>query len=230
MPNRCQKGVHDHIYRWIVARDGEYCLICGKRSPRVKLEIDHADTNIDNWDPSNLHLLCQRCNLKMRRLTVREHKKLIESYSAINVCEREREFGNNTTNAVREMVDYQQGSVEMKANSIFEVKYREWIMSYLKENRFISKQEAINSGAFVTGANPVTVKRYLSTLTSALGPLTEAKDGTGTVIIVFKERRVPSRPGTHRDGQAGKPGGSRRAGDTVPVTRSSSKRRDHPGT
>ena len=80
MPNRFQRAQHEIAYGFIAARDGEYCLICKgegklKKPPEVKLQIDHADDNPKNWDPGNLHLLCQKHNLEMRKLTSAEHKK-----------------------------------------------------------------------------------------------------------------------------------------------------------
>lgn len=192
MANRFQKNQHELAYRFIAARDGEYCLApdCRKGPPRVKLQIDHADNNTDNWDTGNLHLLCQKHNLKMRQLSRAEHKKLMVHYSAINERERESARGSSSTSTVKEMVDYRQGSPEMQANSYFEIQYREWILAYIKTNGFITKEEALYSGAEVVGNSPTTTTRYLKKLTSAAGPLTEKKDATGTVVILF--RRPPA--------------------------------------
>jgi hypothetical protein len=191
MANRFQKNQHELAYRFIAARDGEYCLACGRKPSSVRLEIDHADNNISNWDPDNLHLLCQRCNLKMRQLTRAEHKKLIAGYSAKNVCVRESERGNPSTSLIKEMVDYRQGSPEMQVSSWCDEKYRNWVLSYIRVNGFIPKEEAIYSGAEIVGNSPTTCQRYLRKLTSAAGPLQEQRDTTGTVVISY---RVPPKP------------------------------------
>jgi len=188
MANRFQRNQHEMAYRFIAARDGEYCLdpACRREPPRVKLQIDHADNNPSNWDPDNLHLLCQRHNLKMRQLTRAEHKRVIALYSAKNERESARAKGNPSTSLVKQMVDYRQGSPEMQANSYFENQYREWILSYIRTNSMIPKEEALYSGAEIVGNSPTTTARYLKKLTSTAGPLKEMKDATGTVVILFR--------------------------------------------
>lgn len=222
MPNRAQKATHDHIYRWIAARDGEHCLdpSCRKRPPQVRLEIDHADNNPDNWDPANLHLLCQRHNLKMRQLTAREHVKLLRAYSAINVSEREREIGNSATHAARELVDYNQGSVEMKANSLYERRFREWLLAEITDKGFIEKKDAVAAGAEIAGCNPITAARYLSKLTSSAGNLMETTDTLGVVVIVFRPTRPPA-TGTRRGGRTHQTAHDPNPETAVPGTRDS---------
>lgn len=191
MANRFQKNQHRLAYNFIAARDGEYCLVCKRKPTQVRLEIDHADNNPSNWDPDNLHLLCQRHNLKMRQVTVREHKRLIAHYSAMNVYERERERGNPSTSALKTLVDYRQGSPEMQVSSWCDEQYRNWILTYIKANGFIPKEEAIYSGAEIVGNSPTTCQRYLKKLISAAGPLEQKRDATGTVVITY---RVPPKP------------------------------------
>jgi len=222
MPNRFQRQQHKLAYDFIAARDGEYCLVCRRRPPAVnRLEIDHADNNTSNWDPDNLHLLCQRCNLKLRQLSTRDHKKLIRHYSAINVSERERDLGNVSTHQVKELVDYRSGSTEMQANSYYETKYREWLLSGIKNNGFITKEDAVNSGAEVTGCNPITTSRYLAKMTSSAGVLKKIKDGTGSIIITFKKIKPPD-TGTSRE--SGSHTVNRGAGHAVPIPRPSKQR------
>jgi len=187
MPNRFQINQHDIAYKFIAARDGDYCLRCKKKPTSDKpLQIDHADNNSRNWDPENLHLLCQADNTELRGMPAAEHIKLIQEYSAKNERERARERGREGTHMVKELVDYRNASPEMKANSYYETQYREWILTTVREQGFIVKAEAINSGAEVVGCSPLTATRYLSKLTSSVGPLKESKDATGTVIISFK--------------------------------------------
>ena len=185
MANRFQVRQHDIAYKFIAARDGEYCLQC-KRKPPAKLQIDHADNNPDNWDPENLHLLCQKHNLELRGKPVAEHKKAIRDYSANNERERARERGRENTHLVKDMVDFRNASPEMKANSYYETQYREWLLTIIREQKFIIKMEAVNSGAEVVGCSPLTAGRYLAKLTSSVGPLEESKDATGTMVVSFR--------------------------------------------
>lgn len=186
MPNRFQINQHDIAYKFIRARDGEYCLQCGRRPPTTQLQIDHADNDPNNWDPENLHLLCRKHNSELRGKTVAEHLELIQGYSAKNERERARKRGRENTHLVKELIDFRNASPEMKANSYYETQYREWLLTNIREQGFIVKVEAVNSGAEVVGCSPLTANRYLAKLTSSVGPLKESKDGTGTVIINFK--------------------------------------------
>ena len=185
MANRFQVNNHAIAYQFIAARDGEYCLICRKKPPKTKLQIDHADNNPDNWNPENLHLLCQKDNVTLRGKPISEHKKTIRDYSARNERERERERGLEGTHRVKELVDYRNASPEMKANSYYETQYREWVLTVVRDQGVITKPEAINSGAEVVGCSTLTAGRYLVKLTSAVGPLKESKDATGTLVIKF---------------------------------------------
>jgi hypothetical protein len=186
MANRFQIRQHEIAYNFIAARDGEYCLICKKKPPATKLQIDHADNDPKNWDPENLHLLCQKHNLQMRGKPAAEHKRLIRSYSAKNERERARERGRESTGQVKTLVDFRNASPEMKANSYYEIRYREWLLAIIRDQGFITKLEAVNSGAEVVGCSPLTANRYLAKLTSSVGPLKERKDATGTVIVEFR--------------------------------------------
>jgi len=200
MPNRFQVNQHDMAYRFISARDGEYCLICQKKPPLSRLQIDHADNSPDNWDPVNLHLLCRKDNLAMRQLSAAEHRKTIEYHSAKNERARAQKSGLEATQTVKGLVDYRQGSAEMQANSYYEMQFREWLLGVLRENRVITRKEAVNSGAEVVGCNPTTTARYLAKLTSSIGNLKESKDSTGTVVITFKQERH-ARTNGHQNGQ-----------------------------
>jgi hypothetical protein len=180
--NRFQDNQHRLAYNFIASRDGKYCLIC-KRSPeRVKLQIDHADNNPSNWAPDNLHLLCQQHNLQLRNVSLNKKLRTIRWHSANNVCVRERKHGSISTKVAKDTLDYRSGSEEMKANSMFEPVFTEWLLANLP----MSKDEAKYSGAQVAGCSPATSDRYLKKLTSAVGPLREFKDEMGIVTVDFK--------------------------------------------
>jgi len=212
VPNRFQINQHEIAYKFIAARDGEYCLACGKKPPAIKLQIDHADNNPDNWDPDNLHLVCRQDNIKLRQMSIAEHRKWIEKYSAKNVCVRARERGRESTHRIKELVEYREATPEMKANSYFETQFREWLMAVLRENRFILKKEAIYSGAEVVGCNPTTIVRYLGKLTSSAGNLKESRDATGAMVVTFKQPAKSIVGNGRHNGQ-----GKGEIADTVPI-------------
>lgn len=192
VPNRFQTAQHNLAYGFIAERDGEYCLACyiekgiKRGPPAIKLQIDHADNNPQNWSPTILHLLCQSHNLKMRTLTTAEHNRLIEKYSAKNDWLRARENSHTPTTRAKEMVDYTSGSPEMQANSIFENRWLDFMHSWIMSNGSIPKEEAINGGALVAGCNPSTTARYLSKYTSALSCFKISRDDTGVRIVNYR--------------------------------------------
>lgn len=169
-------------YRYLVARDGDKCQICGKvQTTQYSLDIDHKDGNPKNNDPSNLRLLCRECNQSQEIGRRRTRAAMCDK----NVCVSDN--GQPGTRTVRELVDYTQGSPEMKANSYFEVAFRQWILKEIKDKYAIEKKEATSTGAEIVGCSPMTVGRYIDKLTSNAGPLQEIKDLTGAKILTLKD-------------------------------------------
>jgi len=169
-------------YRYLVALDGEFCQVCGKIPTALfGLEIDHIDGNPNNWKPENLRLLCKNCNVSLgnkSRTRVPAER------------EREREIidGKPATRIAKEDANYRQGSPEMKANLLFEVTFRRWLLGEINTGEAISKQEAIQSGAELVGCSPLTTRRYLEKLTCKAGCLKEEKDLHGHPYLVMKPK------------------------------------------
>ncbi len=182
MANRFQINQHRLAYSFIASRDGDHCLICKASPDKAKLQIDHADNNPSNWEPLNLHLLCQTHNLLFRGVPVAEKLRFIEEHSANNERELERRYGSISSKVAKDMIDYQTGSEEMKANSMFEPVFTEWLLKNLP----MTKDEAIHSGALIAGCSPLTSGRYLRKLTCAAGPLQEFRNGMNMPTIDFK--------------------------------------------
>ncbi len=166
-------------YRYLSTRDGDYCHRCGKIPAALYgLEVDHIDGNPKNNEPYNLRLLCKNCNIALRNTQ--------RSYSAHNEREREIIDGKSATRIAKEDANYRQGSPEMKANLLFEVTFRRWLLGEINTGEGISKKEAINSGAELTGCSPLTTRRYLEKLTCSAGCLKEEKDALGHSYLVMK--------------------------------------------
>ncbi len=50
--------------RFLMIRDHPYCTLCGQTvEDGARLEIDHIDGDRSNSHPSNLQVLCHRCNI-----------------------------------------------------------------------------------------------------------------------------------------------------------------------
>ncbi len=182
MANRFQANQHKLAYGFITSRDGEYCLICKRGSSKIKLQIDHADNNSSNWEPDNLHLLCQKHNLQLRGVQLSKKLRTIREYSAKNVCVREKAYGSISSKVAKETLDYSSGSVEMKANNMFEPIFTDWLLTNLP----MVREEAKYSGAQIVGCSPTTCERYLKKLTSAAGPLREFRDAMGIPTVDLK--------------------------------------------
>ena len=189
MPNRFQVNQHDLAYNFLAAYEGEYCLV-GRISHKKcagTLQIDHADNDPWNWKPSNLHLVCQKHNLDLRKLSAKEHKVKMARYSAKNKKERNKLIGDVQGDLVMAMVDYISGSPEMQVSSWCRRIFTEWTMELLNKHGQWSKKDIINSGAHVSGCNPQTIRGYLDALTGSVGPLKESRDQMGTMVISFRK-------------------------------------------
>ena len=189
MSRRWSRNTYDWAYRYLTLRDGEQCVICRAKPPKAKLEIDHINGDITNNNPDNLCLLCKKHNCEMRSKSPAEHKKIIERYSLLNEKERENTVALPATQFTKEVVDYQTGSVEMQANAMFEINYREWLINMVKTHQEYLKEEAINAGAEIVGCSPLTTRRYLQKLTSSSGVLYETKDAFGRGVLKFKPHK-----------------------------------------
>ena len=193
MPNRFQSNNRAWIYKYIAVRDGEKCLLCGAGPGREPLEIDHADANPYNEAPDNLHLLCKACNLGLRKVTPKEHARIISIHSATNVSERECVIGNPATELAQGHIDYSDGPAPMRAAGVFEVKVRQFVLEEVGRVGSIPKQDLICSAAEVAGCSPISAERYLSKLVSSAGAL-QITRGPLNELMVSKRPALPARP------------------------------------
>ena len=103
--------------------------------------------------------------------------------------ERERAHGLAipATQFTKEAVDYQSGSAEMQANSLFEAKFREWIIGKVIAEGEVLKSDAAHAGAEEVGCAVNTARNYLQKLTSSSGVFYEAKNAFGQVVLRLKK-------------------------------------------
>lgn len=223
MPGRSQKRQHDLAYAFLKDRDGEYCLGClyhyqeFRGPPGEPLEIDHADNDPENWDPRNLHLLCKHCNIALRGKTSEEHLHLISIYSANGVRVREsartgvpipvvkkekagRKKGRqDSTRAVRQIVDYMAGPPEMQANSLFENKVRDSTLETLKLYETFDYYQLRDSVSEIVGCSIISTDRYYRKLFSASGPCRRFQDeGSGIWMATLRDNFKPVKRGRRK--------------------------------
>lgn len=155
--------------------------MCEKSEGETRLEIDHIDGNPANHDPMNLRLLCHSCNIKTA--LERSHKITSEHHGVF--VEREGE-NLSATAKIKAKLDYQRGSLEMQANDYFELSFRNYITAKIKQKGEIEKEDAIGSGAEVSGASVNACRNYLIKMTSSEGPCIEIKLPSKTRVIRLK--------------------------------------------
>ena len=148
----------------------------------IILEIDHINEDKSDERPENKQLLCKSCNVG------KQNRARSKRPSDLRVCVRERmrQEGCSATRVVKTAVDYASGSAEMQAAQLYELPFRRWLMQVLRNTDHVGKEDAIYSGAEITGASITTVDRYLKKLTSSAGPLREARDSMGGTVIMMK--------------------------------------------
>ena len=152
-------------YEFLVERDGECCKCCGMLPHEGQLIVDHRDNNSLNDDPSNLQLLCRKCNyLKNPR---RE---------SVDLCVSESVIDGRIT--------------EIDINRRKESLFRKEVFHMINEFTVVPQNDIINSISEAIGISSVTAKRYLDKMCSGRG-LLERANYVKTVTIRYK----PSLPG-----------------------------------
>jgi hypothetical protein len=152
------------------------CRICKKlpAKPNIwEFEVDHINGNKRDWRPENLRLLCRNCNagLNSRKTAYTEST---------------RTSGLPAAEVLKTDVDYKAGSPEMQVNVDCEIPFARWIVAQVREKGFYSSKDAVNSGAYIFGPSPITIRRYLDKLVSPAGPLREEPDSLKNKMLSLK--------------------------------------------
>jgi hypothetical protein len=101
---------------------------------------------------------------------------------------RERKEGKPGTRVSRKDAGYRDGSPEMQASLLYEVRFRRWLMRKVAAEGGYDRTTAIAEGAEIAGCSPATTARYITKLTSPSGPLTEMDDALYHRILILKPR------------------------------------------
>ena len=102
------------------------------------------------------------------------------------VCVCVRKEGKPGTRKARKDANYREGSSEIQANLLYEVRFRRWLMRKVTTEGGYDRTTAIAEGAELVGCSPLTTARYITKLTSPLGPLTEIDDALYHRVLVLK--------------------------------------------
>lgn len=174
MARRLGNKERNRIYPYIIQRDGDYCLLCAvynnRRSPAPPgstWELDHADSNRNNWRPENIHAVCNGHHQYLSGLSPGEHKKLIMDASIVNMRKREnnKSLSDGLALSIERLEQYKaEGSTEQKARADFEPKWVEIGFSLCYENpEGYPVRAFINDCARGSGCARTTSKNYYET-------------------------------------------------------------------
>ena len=101
----------------------------------------------------------------------------------------EERVRQSATYIVRQVVDFMAPDAPptMKANAQMEPKFINALVELIRERGIYPKELVLTYGAAKAGCAPETAKRYLSKLTTELGPFQEIKDVLGGWMLTFQE-------------------------------------------
>ena len=179
-------GMREYAYLCIADRDGDRCFICDLKPHEAKLQLDHADNDPYNNHPSNLHILCQHCNLQLRQMSVMDKANLFVKHSHKSVSKKERE---KTEGFKRNSI-----STEIALNAIMEGRFTAWITEWIRCNGFIKYEDALNGGAYTAGCSQGTIRRYIDKMAWLSGFLEVVTDGDMKIIKLRDASRIIKPP------------------------------------
>jgi hypothetical protein len=148
------------LYCLVANRDGDCCKMCRMLPSMIQLILDHIDNNKFNNNPSNLQILCRRCNyLKNPRRPVDQ-------------CVNEGVYGTLT---------------ELEVNRQKEGRFRDFVYQLLRDTGPVFESDVVYGVAEEIGVSPVTSKRYLDKMASKFGKLERVRHLNSTEIR-FKQQ------------------------------------------
>ena len=143
-------------YNLVAERDGECCKLCKKLPSQRQIILDHIDNDNAHNDPSNLQLLCRRCNY------------LKDPRRPVDVSESKQKSQNIQT--------------EIEISTIKVPQFNKYLAERINDRGFVEEKDFVYSAAKVHGISPVTAKRWLDVECSSEGIYERHKIGTGFVI------------------------------------------------
>lgn len=154
------------FYPMLVARDGEYCNICGRVGSTKSLIIDHIDNDKRNNKLENLQLLCRRCNYMKNP---RGKSKPLNAHSDIQAP---------------------LPSVEIALSKKYKATFYPWLYRLISECGRVARRDILDAGAEVTGAGQQAIDRYLRACSSFEG-MYEEIEIDGVIYIQFRKGHNP---------------------------------------
>ncbi len=169
----------------LIERDGAYCLYCKNKLALDEIIFEHLNGNRSDNRLENITSSCQSCNIKKitnadLQIIAKEKLKQNEDKNFLS----ERNFVED--------VQTQNVSTEININvSNYEIT-KKYIAEIILTDGFILKSDALNSCVYLckekTGhGSHQSVRNYIDTLTSSLGPFMMIKDDDNKKLIVQRK-------------------------------------------
>jgi hypothetical protein len=147
------------LYKIVSNRDGEFCRGCQALPWEKSLILEHRNNNPKDNRPENLQIMCRACNY------VKNPRG-----GPLDQSENVSEYVNKS---------------ELEVSRTKEPLFRRFVCQRLNEERQVTQNDIINSGAEHVEISPVTAKRYLDKMCSVTG-LLQRKIVVTTVVIEYK--------------------------------------------
>ena len=213
MPKRMSEKERRVLIQAVIIRDGDVCTLCTETPVRAKT-LDHVNGKPRDNRLENLVLLCRPCNTaegnRARRgcrlltpstlahFSARAHETLVNASSGRELpdqsgarvtCESERVRVRDGRGPGIDRRGW--GPSEETANLVMEPTYRLWLYRWVKQQGYISRQDAIDAGAeyldqTVGRASQQTIERYFRKAISSAGWLEERRGDSSEPVWGFR--------------------------------------------
>lgn len=197
------------IYDELVKRDTERCACPGtldscshddhtcdqmKGCVYGSFQIDHADGNPNHNKMGNFRLLCKRCNARWREY--HKAKRLFADQIPDQIPDQTKgaraleSLPENATERNLREVNYLDGSSMMQVKAKAWRGFYTWIMEEIRVKKRRNYKEVVGEGSWEFGVSDTTIKRYLISICSKIGPLEIIKDDNNREVIVGREKQA----------------------------------------
>lgn len=161
------------------------CEICRKQKDETELIIEHKNNDHTDWDPDNLQLACQPCNISKNPPKLLQRMQVnIDGFAG-------RSGGGGRRELYKKMVEvWGISNVGMMKNFFAEDAFIGWLDKEMKKRHSIPKDEVIYDGANIAGVQAKQTREYLKKMLFRTGPYRERTE-EGIIYIEWKKKDFP---------------------------------------
>ena len=161
------------MYNSLIERDGDFCYICiNKVDERgnAKLIIEHKNGLKDDWEPKNLGLAHQSCNVKKQKLYTRAETPSAEKFHA-PILSISNEPSAQTQTQVKDIAEPERAlkteieqahkeSPQMAVAREKQPEYENWILDNISRDGGLTAWDCIYEGSRQIGIRVATARNY----------------------------------------------------------------------